>query len=359
MTMNRICFVTAAFLAAALLAPVLASAHLCDNVYRQADKVIFKPEFTNLIVKDKAEFKIFIQNNMDRGVQTAGMEAESDAFDVTITPREMEIPKARNERDRVSFNVAINLKPGISSGSYRINFKLVGRGTEGAGREIARYVVETGKEGVVIPASPALTVTGGSVPAPKVDGVLDDATWREAVSFTGFKMETGGQAANQTVGLVTFDKVNLYLALVMTDPAIEKVKAAADDRQAQESDLDRIAISIMPGKTQYGIVVNARGITEALKLVPGSKKPQACGKNYQTAVRIDTAQKTWTVEAVIPFAILGRNRVGKGEEWKFNVLRYRITDRAGEYRACWSGLPSRHDDPAGMGKLKFAISGGK
>jgi len=360
MTMKRMHFVSTAFLAALLALPAVAAAHLCDNVYRQADKVIFKPEFTNLIVKDRAEFRIFIQNNMDRGVETAGLEAESDAFDVTITPNAMEIPKARNERDRVSFKVVIVLKQGISSGSYRINFRLVGRGETGKGREIARYTVETGKEGVAIPASPALTVKGGSVPAPKIDGVLDDATWREAANFTGFKVSSGGQAANQTVGLVAFDRKNLYLAVVLTDSEIEKVRAAADDKEVQQSDVDRVAITIIPGgKTQYGFVVNARGAAEACKLVPGSKKPQQCGKGYAAAVGFDAAQKNWTVEAVIPLSVLGKQGIRNGEAWKFNVMRYRITDPRGEYRSCWSGLPSKHDDPAGMGKLKFEIAWGK
>jgi hypothetical protein len=43
-------------------------AHLCDNVFRQADKLIVKPENYNLLVKDKTTFKIFLQNNMDRAI---------------------------------------------------------------------------------------------------------------------------------------------------------------------------------------------------------------------------------------------------------------------------------------------------
>ena len=73
---------------AALLAAFCLPAHalLSDNVFRQADKLIVKPETYNLVVKDKTTFKIFLQNNMDRGIADISLIAESPVFDFTIKP---------------------------------------------------------------------------------------------------------------------------------------------------------------------------------------------------------------------------------------------------------------------------------
>ena len=57
---------------------------MSDNVFRQADKLIVKPETYNLVVKDKTTFKIFLQNNMDRGIADISLIAESPVFDFTI-----------------------------------------------------------------------------------------------------------------------------------------------------------------------------------------------------------------------------------------------------------------------------------
>ena len=83
--------VASAALLAAFSLP--AHAHLCDNVFRQADKLIVKPETYNLVVKDKTTFKIFLQNNMDRGIADISLIAESPAFDFTIKPQRMAIQK--------------------------------------------------------------------------------------------------------------------------------------------------------------------------------------------------------------------------------------------------------------------------
>lgn len=64
-----------------------AHAHLCDNVWRQADKLVFKPEVTQLVVKDKASFKIHVQSNMDRGIaKNMRLVGKSEAFDVSVEP---------------------------------------------------------------------------------------------------------------------------------------------------------------------------------------------------------------------------------------------------------------------------------
>ena len=81
----------------------MAYSHLCDNVFRQQDKLIVKPQNYNIVVKDEATFKIFLQNNMDRAIAEISLLAESPAFEFTVTPEKMSVP--RNQR--VFFSVTV------------------------------------------------------------------------------------------------------------------------------------------------------------------------------------------------------------------------------------------------------------
>ena len=87
--------------------------HLCDNVFRQADKLIVKPETYNIVVKDKTTFKIFLQNNMDRGIAEIKLIPESSAFDFSVTLAKMKIPKDK----RVFFEVTMSTKKATKTGN--------------------------------------------------------------------------------------------------------------------------------------------------------------------------------------------------------------------------------------------------
>lgn len=109
-----------------LLGTSIVHAHLCDNVFRQPGKLIVKPENYNMVVKEEATFKIFLQNNMDRGIAEISLLADSPAFDFKISPEKMTLPKDQ----KVFFTVTMHSKDGVKTGYYPIHFRLVGGGRE-------------------------------------------------------------------------------------------------------------------------------------------------------------------------------------------------------------------------------------
>lgn len=330
------------------LLPALPQAHLCDNVYRQADKVIIKPEFTNLIIRDAATFKVFIQNNMDRGVAEAGLDAESEAFDITVEPNAMELPKAKSERDRVFFTVTIKLKPGVTSGNYRINFKLVGRGETGKGREIARYTADPGALAKVPPAPSTVAVRTVKA-GPRLDGKLDDTAWREAGTFTGFRLEDGNPARNQTVGLLVRDQANLYLGLALSDEAIDRVAATIGGGPASADETDRVYLLLNPAPDVYWrLEIDCRGQATLFQVGMAATPVQA---KVRAVTRVDAVAKTWYLEAVLPLRAVGGLKAGA--TWKVNVVRFRNHDRNGECGSSWAGLPSLGEVPANFGSVRF------
>jgi len=103
--------------------------HLCDNVFRQADKLIVKPETYNIVVKDQTTFKIFLQNNIDRAIAEISLIAESPAFDFSVTPVKMSVPVSTpNDPWKTYFTVTMTPRAGVKTGNYPINFRLVGGG---------------------------------------------------------------------------------------------------------------------------------------------------------------------------------------------------------------------------------------
>jgi hypothetical protein len=338
-------------LAALALVPALPQAHLCDNVYRQADKVIIKPEFTNLIIKDEATFKVFVQNNMDRGVESAGLEAESEAFDATVEPHAMELPKAKSERDRVFFTVKIKLKPGFTSGSYKINFRLVGRPETGVGREIARYTADPGALSRIPPAPSTVTVKAVKA-GPVVDGKLDDAAWREAGSFTGFRLEDGTPARNQTTGLLVRDRDTLYLGLALSDEAVDRVEKTIAGGTTTDEETDRVYLLLNPSPDVFfRLEVDCRGQATLFKVGLAAKPVKAA---VRAATRADAAAKTWFLEAALPLKAVGGLK--PGASWKVNVVRFRNHDRNGECGSSWAGLPSLGELPANLGTVRFTAA---
>lgn len=332
----------------AVLLPALACAHLCDNVYRQADKVIIKPEFTNLIMKDQCTFKVFIQNNMDRGVEQAGLVAESDAFEIKVTPYQMPIQKARNEKDRVSFDVALSVKEGLESGAYRIKFRLVGRGSEGGGREIASYAVDTGTPAAFYASSRAVTVRTGKGGAPEIDGRLTDRCWRGAATFTNFLLDSGKPARDQSVMLLASDGRNLYLGAVLAGGDMKAV-AGAGGRTGE-----RLSVALGPaGAMPCKIDFDARGESR-VRSAPLAADRSATVKS---AVRLDAGKDTWTLEAAIPLRELTGTDGRAQDDWKLNVVRFRRSGAGGEEKSCWAGSPSSAERLESFGTLKLASAG--
>jgi len=327
-------------------------AHLCDNVFRQADKLIIKPENYNLVVRDRLTFKIYLQNNMDRGIAEISLLAESPNFNFTITPGRMSIPKDQ----RAYFEVTMVPKAGTRSGTYPVNFRLVG-----GGREFKRFSLSMSGQGgggasnrpsgspatrpSTTPGRPAapspvavssLLLVNRAASVPRLDGQTSDPCWRSAAVASNFSSPRGGKAVHQTVALLCFDNTCLYLAVYCRDDQPQSLGAR-----------DRVTIKLSEGgATTYCITLPASGAPAFSRLAGGAAGPWSPA-GFQSSIARQA--NGWTAECALPWSDLGAAPPKKRRVWNLRIERTKATG-SGE-KSYWAADALGYNRETGLGQF--------
>ncbi len=207
------------------------------------------------------------------------------------------------------------------------------------------------------PATPTLNVPAVKV-APKIDGALDDAAWKEAAQAQDFRLTNGDAPKGKTRLLVAHDDKNLYVAVECFEDAEALGKLTAK-RTEHDSPLlyedDDVELFIDPTNDRvdyYQIIVNSKNTRfEGYSQQPGMPS-SAWDPEMQSATKVGTA--SWTVEFAIPFSSLTMTAEVQ-PTWAFNVLRNRTA--AGEVvywspvLTGWAHQPARFGTLEGMPKV--------
>jgi hypothetical protein len=150
--------------------------------------------------------------------------------------------------------------------------------------------------------------------APLIDGVLDDAAWREApaiTGFTSFSPDFGKDASEPTSAWMTYDAENLYFAFDCRDRAANRIKATMASRDTIMSD-DFVCINLDSFDDQqaiYAFYVNPLGIQGDSRFA-GNVEDFSVDLVWASAGRL--TPDGYTVEMRIPFKSIryaGRERV--------------------------------------------------
>ena len=315
----------------------VAYAHLCDNVFRQADKLIVKPENYNMVVKDEATFKIFLQNNMDRGIAEIELLGESPAFDFTITPKKMLIPKDQ----RVFFTVTMRTRPEVKTGLYPIHFRLVGGGRQfksfslnmQSGASETEEIRETDVANLLIVKSTSHKL--------KLDGELDEELWKNSAVVSNFSSLEGGEAISPTVVLITFDKDCLYFG----------VYCVGDDSE-RSSEGDTIELQLATdysGLAYHSITLPGDGMPSFKKVFTGGRSSLWEGHNIGYAFAKD--KKLGIAEVSIPFTALDTEAPTSQEGVKYymRIVRTNVSGKA--ETSYWAADSSGYNREEGFGEF--------
>lgn len=362
-----------------------ALANMLDNVFRQADKLIVKPETYNLVIKDKATFKVFLQNNMDRGIADISLIAESPAFDFVVKPQRMSI----QQDQKTYFEVTMTPKTAVKTGNYTINFRLVGGDDKRLFKSFSMKMAEaeepakaTAKSTDVVPKdantvtpTPASPVTRPSsakantqpvnpatptppsdnpaaktlfatarsaTEAPVIDGTLNDSIWERAAVLSGFSSDSGGQAVYDTTAQFTFDKDMLYLSVLCSDEDISLLR---------ESDFIEIRLSKnYPNSLAYSIKLTS-GNTASFKILSHDKPDGRwipSGLDFAT----EKAGRSWSMELAIPFSAIGTPAPRTGEKWQLRINRNKASGNTEQ--TFWAADELGANSPKGFGVIGFA-----
>ena len=321
--------------------------HLCDDIWRQKDKLIVKPEFQDLVIKDKAQFKIFLKNSMDRAIAEISLEGKSKVFDIEISPSKMQVPNDR----KVSFDVRIKLKERVGSGKYPIQFRLVAKGKtfkkfdmDAQVEKQKRTPPSPGPAKRMVRPSPAITTHGipvlRDVPSPSIDGDMHDSSWKKAAVFTDFKTTEGKRAACQTIVFLTADTNNIYLGFSCQEKHPEHVQE------------DHIELSIYPPVKEqvcYTVRLDVDGTVRTYRTTTTSVQAVSMGINAK--ILPPDGRKWWFAEASIPVASFGISSLKKEDTWRINFMRERISAR--KEISFWSGSSTTFRGRDGCGRIQF------
>ena len=98
--------------------------HLCDNIFRRADKLVVKPERDFIRIEKTGALRIFIKNTYPAALHRVRMIGESDAFFVDVEPP---LIKELKPQEKTFFTLKLKVKEGVKPGDYSLLIKVGAR----------------------------------------------------------------------------------------------------------------------------------------------------------------------------------------------------------------------------------------
>jgi hypothetical protein len=149
--------------------------------------------------------------------------------------------------------------------------------------------------------SDSIPVTMAAAPV-VVDGKLTDAAWVGAIAMTDFISGRSGKPPVGTRVLVTYDKDNLYIAVINEETETDSLVAKAEERDGNvwSDDSDEIYLDPRNEKAgeYYGFFVNPKNV------VYDRRRVEAWDGDWTSATQV-LPGKAWIAEIAIPFQTVG------------------------------------------------------
>ena len=183
---------------------------------------------------------------------------------------------------------------------------------------------------------------------PVIDGTLSDATWQTAPEMQGFRIAAtridaahpGRFSFTRTTSFrMGWDDKYLYLGAHMTEPDMEKLKAA-DAKQQEFTYRDALEILFAPEAPPYyrQTIIDSAGNAWGPVKIRQVNSHQflndpdfVCKTAYQ--------QDGWSIEARFPLAMLASTLPKEGTTWPANLVRACTPATDGERYSSWSDIP--------------------
>lgn len=201
----------------------------------------------------------------------------------------------------------------------------------------------------------------------RIDGILDEAVWENAERTGLFQRVTPtdtGFAIAQTVVMMTYDNMNIYLGVICLDPTPGKrpVESLRRDFNFSRNDNFMVFFDTYNDQTNgFAFGISASGAqTEGLQY-DGTRVNYSWDIKWRSAVM--SYDDRWNIEISIPFRSL---RYNEGDiEWGVNFGRL---DLKNNEKSAWAPMPRQFphcslpftgtmmwDEPLGKAGLRFSI----
>jgi hypothetical protein len=168
---------------------------------------------------------------------------------------------------------------------------------------------------------PLLTVPRAAS-APKLDGILNEACWRQAAVANQFILLGGaGFAQQQTRALLLWDESQLYLGFKCYEEHMERLVTRSTERDKVQWSDDCVEIFLqVAGRDEQCHFIATAGLSKWDAIERRGHGNENVGWNPQWAIQSARSADRWELEAAIPFAALGV-QARPGQELCFNLAR--------------------------------------
>ncbi|HYH81327.1 MAG TPA: DUF5916 domain-containing protein [Longimicrobium sp.] len=204
----------------------------------------------------------------------------------------------------------------------------------------------------------AVRLTG---PAPKLDGVLDDAAWALAQPLTDFVQRSpdpGAAATLRTEARILYDDAAVYVAIRAIDPTPDSIVAPVGRRDLAGISSDWVHVmldSYNDKRTAFRFSVNAAGVQKDAFHSNDVNEDLGWDAVWESAAKVDSGG--WAAEYRIPLSQLRfSSREAGAQTWGLQVTREiarrsEIADWAVERRDV-SGFVSQFGEIGGISGLR-------
>ena len=177
---------------------------------------------------------------------------------------------------------------------------------------------------------------------PKLDKLLDDPIWQQALVFKLEPLATYGTNVPSTTARMIFDKKRMYVAFDCDDPDTASIKKECKERDSSvwKDDSVEVFISTKPDAGYKHIMISAGNVIADESAGLWMRDP-SWNANICSAVIIETNQR-WRVAMAIPLRDLDV-AVGTNQIWRFNLNRTQ-PGRNGQHMVEYSWVPLFGDD---------------
>jgi len=304
-------------LSAMFLGASVAQAHLCNDVFAQAqDNLAVKVDIRDgqLRIGKSASFRVYLLNTMDRDIVDIRLEVLSDQFKTTVTPapdwqRYPYLKAKRSGGRKEYFTVRLDRNPGVPDGKYDISLRLY----NGQNRRQSFKSVALDSAAGVCGLRKATAIA--------VDGNADANEWRSAFLCSDFYeyRKTGPYYENRPAGQqtrvrVTADADYLYCLFTM--------------QGGQEAQSDSAAIYVAPTS-------DAEPVKVVVDRLSGEVE---CDKGRE-GIEVKSDANRGTLECKIPRKLLG---IEKASTFYGNFTRT-LTANGREVISFWGNTYSELD----------------
>ncbi|MBO4305490.1 MAG: DUF4838 domain-containing protein [Lentisphaeria bacterium] len=173
----------------------------------------------------------------------------------------------------------------------------------------------------------------------RIDGVLDEADWKNADVISGFKTidYDGKPAKYPTAVRVVHEPDAIYFGIEAMEPKPGEMLASIREKDGKlwnDSTLEIFLSYPDLGRNFYQIIVNSLGTVFDQFVQPGADSNVKWDSQIQVKTRV--LKDRWVLEAKIPTGPIGE-KCFDGQFWKVNVLRARKMKNASENESStWS-----------------------